>query len=166
MRIIRPVVLAVGLALVGASVAGAFTVPSSSISDGKEGEVRLLWTQSVDPADVGKDCEVVLVSTNNESTREGSDLILRSGNSSMVAPNVEHDTTPHTFVDSLTLGPTITVSVRFGPEGMYSGGSDVETTCPTTQAITTPAAAEPAVEAASAPAAAPAPVPVRPVFTG
>jgi hypothetical protein len=162
MRIFRPTVLALGFALVGASAAGAFIVPSSSIADGNEGEVRLLWTQPVDPADVGKDCEVVLVSTNNDSTREGSDLILQSGSSSMVAPNVEHDTTSHTFIDRLTLASTITVSVRFGPEGKYSGGSDVETTCPATQAITTPPAVEPAVEGAGAAA----PVPVRPVFTG
>jgi hypothetical protein len=125
----------------------------------------LLWTQTVDPADVGKDCEVVLVTTNNESTREGSDLILQSGSSSL-ASNVEHDTAPQTFVGRLTLGTTITVSVRFGPEGMYSGGSDVETNCPLTEVITTPAAPEPAVEAAAEPAGAAVPVPVRPVFTG
>jgi hypothetical protein len=166
MRIFRPAVLAFGLALGCASVAGAFTVPPSSIADGNEGEIRLLWTQTVDPADVGKDCEIVLVSTNNESTREGSDLILQSGSSSMFASDVEHDAAPQTFVGRLTLGTTITVSVRFGPEGMYSGGSDVETSCPTTQVITTPAAPEPAVEAASEPAGAAAPVPVRPVFTG
>src|SRR4026209_440390 len=61
MRIFRPAVLVFGLALVGASAAGAFTAPPSSISDGNEGEIRLLWTQTVDPADVGKACEVVLV---------------------------------------------------------------------------------------------------------
>ena len=162
MRIFRPAVLAFGLALVGASAAGGFTVPPSSITDGNEGQVRLLWTQPVDPADVGKDCDVVLVSTNNESTREGSDLILQSGSSSMLASNVEHDTAAHTFVDRLTLGTTITVSVRLGPEGEYSGGSTVETTCPLTEAITTPAAPEPGVAGATAPT----PVPVRPVFTG
>ena len=162
MRIFRPAVMAFGLALGCASVAGAFTVPPSSIADGNEGEVRLLWTQSVDPGDVGKDCEVVLVSTNNESTREGSDLIVQSGSSSMVGSNVEHDAAPHTFVDRLTLGTTISVSVRFGPEGVYSGGSNVETTCPQTEAITTPQQPEPTV----AGAVAPAPVPVRPVFTG
>ncbi len=166
MKLFRPAVLAFGLALGCASVAGAFTVPPAAITDGKEGEVRLLSTQPVDPVDVGKDCEVVLVSANNESTREGSDLIVQSGSSSMVAPNVEHDTLSHSFVDHLTLGTTITVSVRFGPEGVYSGASDVEMNCPTTEAVTTPPAPEPAVEATSAPAAAPAPVPVRPVFTG
>ena len=162
MRIFRPAVLAFGLALGCASVAGAFTVPPSSIADGNEGEVRLLWTQTVDPADVGKDCDVVLVSTNNESTREGTDLILQSGSSSMLASNVEHDTEPHTFADRLTLGTTITVSVRFGPEGMYSGSSDVETNCPLPEAITAP----PAVESETVGASAPVAVPVRPVFTG
>jgi hypothetical protein len=165
MRIARIAVLAFGLALVGASVSGAFTVPPSSIADGNEGEVRLLWTQPVDPADVGKDYEVVLVSSNNESTRAGSDLIVQSGSSSMVASNVELDTTPQTFVGRLTLGTTITVSVRLGPEGMYSGASDVDTNCPLTEAITTPSVPEPAVAGAQ-PAGAAAPVPVRPVFTG
>ena len=163
MRIFRPAVLVFGLALVGASAAGAFTVPPSSIADGNEGEIRLLWTQTVDPADVGKACEVVLVSTNNESTREGSDLIVQSGTSSMVAENVEHSTAPLTFTSTLTLGTTITVSVRLGPEGQYSGGSNVESNCPLTAPV-----AEPAVAVASEPAGvtAPVPVPVRPVFTG
>jgi hypothetical protein len=163
MRIFRSAVLVFGLAFVGASTAGAFTVPPSSIADGNDGEIRLLWTQSVDPADIGKDCEVVLVATNNESTREGSDLILESGTSSMVAENVEHDTAPLTVTGTLTLGTTITVSVRLGPEGEYSGGSDVETICPLTAPVT-----EPGVAVASQPAGAtaPVPVPVRPVFTG
>ena len=157
MRFLRLAVLACGFALVGASVGGAFAVPPISIVNGNEGEVRLLWTQTVDAADVGKDCEIALVTTNIESTREGSDLILESGNSSMIAPNVEHDTAPHTFVGHLTLGTSITVSVRLGPEGMYSGGSDVvETNCPLTEAVVTTPPAPAAAEAVS----------VTPVFTG
>jgi hypothetical protein len=173
MRILRPSALvAFGVALGCASVAGAFTVPPSAISDGTPGEVRLLSTQPVDPADVGKSCEVTVVSTNNESVRPGSDLIVESGTSSMVASDVEHDTASHTFVGQLTLGTTITVSVRFGPEGMYSGGSSVETACPTTQPITTPAAPEtvvqPTVETATSPPAPTAAAAVRaaPSFTG
>ena len=126
-------VLACGLALVGTSVADAFTVPVSVVN-GAEGEVHLLWTEPVAANDVGKECEIVLTRNNNESTREGSDLILESGTTSMVAENVEHDTAPEAFVGHLTLGTTITVSVRLGPEGEYSGGADVvETTCPVTQ---------------------------------
>jgi len=166
MRILRPAaVLAFGLALGCVSVAGAFTVPPSAITDGTQGEVRLLSTQNVDPADVGKDCQVTVVSTNNESLHPNSDLIVQSGTSSMVAPDVEHDTTSHTFVGQLTLGTTITVSVRFGPDGIYSGGSTVDTTCPATQPVPE---TQPAAEAASSPPPATAPAPVRaaPAFTG
>ena len=170
MRIVRPAaVLAFGLALGCVSVAGAFTVPPAAITDGTPGEVRLLSTQNVDPADVGKDCQVTVVSTNNESLHPNSDLIVQSGTSSMVAPDVEHDTASHTFVGQLTLGTTITVSVRFGPDGIYSGGSTVDTTCPATQPVTTPSVPEtqPAAEAATSPLPpAPAPVRVAPVFTG
>jgi hypothetical protein len=161
MRFVRLAVLACGLALVGTSVAGAFTVPPISVINGTEGEVRLLWTEPVDPADVGKGCEVVLMRNNNESTREGTDLILQSGTSSMVAENVEHDTDPQTYVGQLTLGTTITVSVRLGPEGEFSGGADVvETTCPVTPPATPPVSVEPATTAAAAP------VLVAPSFTG
>jgi len=168
MKLVRPAaVLAFGLALGYASVAGAFTVPPAAITDGKEGEVRLLATQPVDPADVGKDCEVTVVSTNNESLHPNSDLIVQSGTSSMVAPDVERDTASHTFVGQLTLGTTITVSVRFGPEGMYSGGSSVETSCPVTQPITVPEpAVQPTVEAATSEAPAAVPVRAAPAFTG
>jgi hypothetical protein len=161
MRFVRLAVLACGLAFVCTSVAGAFTVPPISVIDGTEGEVRLLWTEPVDPADVGKDCEVELVRNNNESTREGTDLILQSGTSSMVAENVEHDTEPQTYVGRLTLGTTITVSVRLGPEGVFSGGSDVvQTTCPVTPPTTPPVTVEATTTQATPP------VLVAPAFTG
>ena len=166
MRIVRPAaVLAFGLALGCVSVAGAFTVPPAAITDGTQGEVRPLSTQNVDPADVGKDCQVTVVTTNNESLHPNSDLIVESGTSSMVAADVEHDTASHTFVGQLTLGTTITVSVRFGPDGIYSGGSIVDTTCPATQPVPE---TQHAAEAASSPLPATAPAPVRaaPAFTG
>ncbi len=162
MRFVRLVVLTCGLAVLGASVAGAFTVPPVSVVNGTEGEVHLLWTEPVAADDVGKVCEVVLTRENNESTREGTDLILESGTSSMVAENVEHDTGPHTFTGNLTLGSTITVSVRLGPEGAYSGGADVvEADC----AATGPPATEPPVPAGATTTRA-EPVLVAPTFTG
>ena len=162
MKLVRLAVLALGLALVGTSLAGAFTVPPTDII-GAEGEVHLLWTEPVAAEDVGKVCEVTLTKENNESIREGSDLILESGTSSMVAENVEHDTAPKTFTGTLTLGTTITVSVRLGPEGEYSGGADVvETTCPAPPAPPV----NPVTEVAGATQAAATPVLVSPAFTG
>lgn len=164
MRLVRLVVLAGGLALIGVPVAGAFTVPPVSVVNGAEGEVHLLWTEPVPANNVGQDCEVVLTRNNNESTREGTDLILESGSTSMVAENVEHDTAPETFVGHLTLGTTVTVSVRLGPEGEYSGGADVvETNCPVTPPATP---AQPPVQVETATQAAPPPVLTSPNFTG
>ena len=134
MKLVRLAALAVGLALVGGSVAGAFTVPPTEVLDGTEGEVRLLWTEPVAAEDVGKDCEAVLTTSNNESIREGTDIIVASGTTSLVAENVEHDTASERVVGRLTLGTTITVSVRLGPEGLFSGGADVaDVTCPIAQ---------------------------------
>ena len=168
MRILRPAAfVAFGLAFGCASVAGAFTVPPSAISDGTPGEVRLLSTQPVDPADVGKSCEVTVVSTNNESVRPGSDLIVESGTSSMVAPDVEHDTASHTFVGQMTLGTTITVSVRLGPEGQYSGGADVvEATCPDTPVPPVTPPPTPPTQVAPGTTTAATPLLVSPAFTG
>ena len=163
MRIARLAVLACGLALVGTSVGGAFTVPPISVVDGEEGEVHLLWTEPVAAEDVGKVCEVVLTRENNESVREGTDLIIESGTSSMVAENVEHDTAPLTFTGTLTLATTITVSVRLGPEGAYSGGSDVVTpTCP----VTPPPPVTPPIQVSTGTQNAAPPVVTSPAFTG
>ena len=162
MKYVRLVVLACALALVGTSIAGAFTVPPISVVNGEEGEVHLLWTEPVAAADVGKVCEVLLIRENNDSVREGTDLILESGTSSMVAENVEHDTAPQTFTGTLTLGTTITVSVRLGPEGEYSGGSDVvQPTCPVTPPHVTPP-----TEVSAGTQTAATPVLVSPAFTG
>ena len=163
MRVVRLAVLAVALALVGTSVAGAFTIPPISVVNGEEGEVHLLWTEPVAADDVGKVCEIVLTRENNESVREGTDLIIESGTTSMVAENVEHDTAPESFTGTLTLGPTITVSVRLGPEGAYSGGADVVVpTCPATPAApVTPVQVETATQNAP-----PTPVLTSPNFTG
>jgi hypothetical protein len=153
---------------VGTSVAGAFTVPPVSVVNGTEGEVHLLWTEPVAAEDVGKVCDIVLMRENNESVREGTDLIIESGTSSMVAENVEHDTAPLTFTGTLTLGTTITVSVRLGPEGQYSGGADVvEATCPDTPVPpVTPTPPTPPTQVAPGTTTAATPLLVSPAFTG
>jgi hypothetical protein len=164
MRFVRLAVLACALALIGTSLAGAFTVPPTTVV-GAPGEVHLLWTEPVAADDVGKVCDVELTKENNQSVREGSDLILQSGTSTMVAENVEHETGPATFTGTLTLGTTITVSVRLGPEVEYSGGSDVvEATCAASVPPVTPT---PPIEVASGTTQTVAtPVLVAPAFTG
>ena len=164
MRFVRLAVLASALALIGTSVASAFTVPPTDLV-GTEGEVHLLWTEPVAAEDVGKVCDIELTKENNQSVREGSDLILQSGTSTMVAENVEHEPGPATFTGTLTLGTTITVSVRLGPEGEYSGGADVvDTTCAASVPPVTP---NPPTEVASGTTqTAATPVLVSPAFTG
>ena len=164
MRRLWMCVLAIGVTFASASVAGAFIFSPEPIHDGVEGEVRLLWTELVDPANVGKTCDVVLVTTNNESTREGSDLIFESGArySSPRTSNVSR--CRRRIVGQLTLGLTINVSVRIGPEGQFSGGGfNVEATCPLS-VVPTPTILPPIETSPSAPGS--PPVPVQPTFTG
>jgi hypothetical protein len=161
----RVTLLAAALAVVGllGSAAYAFVVPSTNVQ-GPPGSVTLLTTQPVPAADQGKVCEVVLVTTNNSSVRSGSDLLVSSA-STFVAADVEAQTTSRTYVGSLTLGASVTVSVRLGPDGEYSGGAHVvDVNCPTPPVVTTPPTPpSPVVPASPAP---PVPVPAAPRLTG
>ena len=103
------------------------------------GSVHLVGSDNVDPALVGATCDVNVNLANNQSVHPNSDLLITSGSSTVVALDVERDadaiidTTPGT----LTLeADTVTVSVRLGPDGLFSGGFTISFAC------TPPAAAD------------------------
>ena len=130
---------ALGLLLVFAAPAGAQTLPDITVDErvpatghAAPGSVHLVATENVDPALVGATCDVNVNLANNQSTHPNSDLIITSGSSTVVALDVERDadaiidTTPGT----ITLeADTVTVSVRLGPDGLFSGGFTISFAC-------------------------------------
>ena len=130
---------ALGLLLLFAAPAGAQTLPDITVDErvpatghAAPGSVHLVATENVDPALVGATCDVNVNLANNQSTHPNSDLIITSGSSTVVALDVERDadaiidTTP----GAITLeADTVTVSVRLGPDGLFSGGFTISFAC-------------------------------------
>jgi len=108
----------------------SMTIPATTVERGDPGTVHLLTTSNV-PADlVGQECSATAVAANNESVHPNSDLIVASGASQVVARDVEAAPGGSTTASgTVTLGTTVTVSVRLGPDGTFSGGGSVNFVC-------------------------------------
>jgi len=137
------------------------------ISDGA-GSEHLVATAPVEQEDVGRECTVAVEGVNNESAHPNTDLLVRSGDGEVVAPDVEREPEVRTEASgTLVLGDEVAVFVRLGPDGVFSGGLVVSVEClpaPTTTVATTTTTV---VTTPPAPEAPPAvPVPAVPDFTG
>ena len=134
----RKVLLATSIVAGGvcllAAPAGAVPAPIvvTQIVRGDPGSVHVVGTDTVDPGDVGKSCNVTVIGGNNASVHPNTDILVDSGTDQSVAPDVERDADGIiNTAGTLTLGSTITVSVRLGADGVFSGGFTVTFACPT-----------------------------------
>lgn len=133
-RLLGVLACAVVVGGLGAAPAAAqdtvIEIPIDTVVRGAPGSEHLLITATVDPADVGAECSVVVEGVNNESVHPGTDLIVRSGTSEVVASDVER--APNAVTEAtgtLVLGSTVDVFVRLGADGVFSGGLVVTATC-------------------------------------
>ena len=86
---------------------------------GAPGSEPLLATTPVAPADVGRQCTVVVDGENNASVHPDTDVLVRSGASEVVAPDVERAPNVDTgATGTLVLGADVSVLVRLGPDGV------------------------------------------------
>jgi hypothetical protein len=122
------VVLSATLAI-GAAVAqeqDIVRIPLDTVMYGKPGAVKLIdppGVVNVPAAKVGSKCSVHETSENNRSTHPNTDLIVTSGGASVTLLDVEQEGGGRVDGDSLlTLGETVKVEVRFGADGVFSGG--------------------------------------------
>jgi hypothetical protein len=140
---------AVGLVL-SAAPAAAQSLPDIIVDErvpatgrAAPGSVHPVGSDDVDPSLVGATCDVNVNLANNQSVHPNSDLLISSGSNTVVALDVERDadaiidTTPGTL---LLEDDTITVSVRLGPDGLFSGGFTISFACtpPTPPTTTAP----------------------------
>jgi hypothetical protein len=141
-----------GLLLLCTAPAAAQSLPDITVDQrvpatgrAAPGSVHLVGSDDVDPALVGGTCDVNVNLANNQSVHPNSDLLITSGSNTVVALDVERDadaiidTTPGLL---LLEDDTITVSVRLGPDGLFSGGFTISFACtppppPTTAPPTT-----------------------------
>lgn len=132
---------------------GDISVPLDTFVQADEGEVVLLASVSVDEELVGDVCSWDFHATNQFSVHPGNDLILSTNGTDTVVAGVED--TPNQVLDvagSFQLGETVTVSLRMGPDGVFSAGLGVEVVCESEVAPAT-ATTVPAPTATTTPAA-------------
>jgi len=136
-------------ALLGAGAASAqvvediVSIPVDSILRAPENSVTLVASAPVPAQFQGAACIAEVEVDNQESEHDGNDLIVASGGTSGVLQNFEAEAFGVRTVEiPLTLGATVDVSVRMGPDEISSGGVFITVDCaasvpPTTEPPTT-----------------------------
>lgn len=123
------VVLLVAVAL-PASAVDDIVIPINTVVRSAEGVLTQLKSVDVEPELVGSTCPVRAEAGNNRSVHPGSDLIISTGSDSTTLFDVEGVGNGVTVATSdLTLGDTLTVTLRMGADRVFSGGITVTVAC-------------------------------------
>jgi hypothetical protein len=121
--IVWSVMMAIGAAV--AQEEDVVVIPITVVR-GDPGSIHLIDPPGVVPvaADrVGLTCLVAAEAANQGSVHPNTDLIVTSGGSSVVIPDVEREAGGLIFGEGfLTLGETAMIEVRLGADGVFSGG--------------------------------------------
>jgi LPXTG-motif cell wall-anchored protein len=151
------------------------TVPVDTVVRGPAGSIHLVDEQRTPAGMVAATCPGTVTVTNQRSEHPNSDLIITSGATSVTVPDVETLAFASRATNfTLTLGPTIAVQVRLGPDEVFSGGLAVVIDCaapptttvaPTTTALPTTSAPAPTVAPTTAPSTSTTAAGVLPVVT-
>jgi len=137
---------AIGLALLGALLmalpaaaqTGEIHILVDGILRGDPGDVFNVHTEVVDESLIGATCTGIASTENNASEHPNNDMIFASGGNTAVIPDYEAVANSTTaMAGTLTLGPTIEVSVRLGGAGISSGGVLIILTCAQPEPTTT-----------------------------
>ena len=136
-------------ALLGAGGASAqvveniISIPVDSVLEAPVNSVTLVASAPVPGQFQGAACIAEVEVDNQESEHDGNDLIVASGGTSGVLENFETEAFGvRTIEIPLTLGATVDVSLRMGPDEISSGGVFITVDCaesvpPTTEPPTT-----------------------------
>lgn len=115
-----------------ALAAPTIVIPIDTVVRAPAGSVTRLAEADVPPNLVGFNCTGFATAENQDSVHPNNDLILTSGGTTAVLPDVEG--TPYEIsvaTGTLLLGETITVDLLMGPDGVFSGGMEIviDTNC-------------------------------------
>ena len=127
-------VVAAGFAVAPAAAQDGtvITVPVDTVVRGAPGSEYLVASVAVAAEDVGRQCSVAAEGINQESVHPNSDLLVRSGGGEVALLDVEREANVRTeATGTLTLGTDVSVFVRLGPDGLFSGGLVLTIDCPT-----------------------------------
>ncbi len=139
-RILALIAALAALLVTGIPVAAAavIEIPINTVVRADVGSTTVLATRDTPSDLVGENCLVVAQAKNQSSVHPGNDLIVASGGDSITLADVERAGGVLTEAsDYLTLGATITVSLRMGRDGVFSGGLTISAECPPPTTTTT-----------------------------
>lgn len=159
-------VMAFTLVLVSAAAAfgqaGGIVIPVDTYIAAEPGSLNAIATVQTPPDLVGSTCRGVAVAENGESVHRFNDIIITSGPSSVTLADVEGASFKVTPASGdLTLGETVSLALRMGEDGVFSGGLAVfidvdcnppatttttSTTTTTTTTTTLPPVVAPSIE--------------------
>jgi hypothetical protein len=117
------------------------SIPVDTVVRAPEGTITELADADVPAEFAHHFCIVTAHAENQESVHLGNDLLVRSGTSQVVLPDVESE--PGGVVEAaelLELGDVIVVSLIMGPDGVFSAGLEVTVECVPDESTTTTAA--------------------------
>ena len=120
--------------------AAAIEITLDTVVTADEGSITVLASADTPDEIIGLACVGVARAENQPSVHPDNDLIITSGGDSIVLEDVERAPGAVTSAEGLlTLGPTVTVSLRMGPDELFSGGMvfTVEDCAPPTTTTTT-----------------------------
>ncbi len=113
-----------------ASAADFVSIPISGVAYGEEGEILQVTGAEVPEAYVGRTCQILGQTTNQESVHENNDLLITTAGVTLTIPNYEDEGfITYDSGEIVVLGPRIDVAVRFGPDGVTSGGFRLTVSC-------------------------------------
>jgi LPXTG-motif cell wall-anchored protein len=131
--------LLTGIALVAAGLFASagmvsaepeIVVPIEGIQAGPAGSIVVVGTAAVEPQFRNVPCIATAIVRNQASEHPNNDLIISSGNDTIVIPDVESRAfETEEFMLPIVLGESVTVSLRLGSDGYFSGGLDVQFDC-------------------------------------
>ncbi len=107
------------------------SIPVNTVIRGiGEGNTQELASENIDSETQGMDCRVVTFAENQGSVHPGNDLIVASGDNTVVLADVERAAGVTTEANQqLRLSDTVTVSLRMGEDDVFSAGMDVYLKC-------------------------------------
>ena len=157
-RIVAPLAAMVVLFVASAPTAqaAAIDIPVDTVVMAGEGSITVLATIDTPSDLIGSSCVGVAEAVNQPSVHQGNDLIVASGDDTIVLRDVEREPGAVTRGEALlALGPKVSVSLRMGPDEVYSGGLVFTigecTPPPTTTTEPPPTTTEPTTTSTQAP---------------
>ena len=115
------------------SPAGAddlLVIPIRQVTGGSEGAVLSVGSVAVPPDLVGQTCQIIGRTRNQISVHPGNDLLIVTAGQTFIVPDFEDvGFVVHEAGEVESLGATIDLQIRFGPDGRSSGGFSVSVDC-------------------------------------